>query len=261
MFWIFLIAIIIAVVLVINKEHKEVVKKNVVNYGGMRVKYAELISYLSQGAAMSKETKDSIALRSSNMAWYLDLVGDEIEIKMTGYMPMLGKVSHKWVYPHDFPQNKMIQDIENYVDWTIKQFVSSIENNPNEYSGFELNKIAIAMGKVLCLLDEIEPTIKNEWDVYDHKDDLCCIAFICRKGILMRLGDNCNLLSPIRIPTGVFSSKKETIESGLNKTIGRLKEIVKADMVTQGMVDNILDGGKLYYQYEHILPNKLIDSI
>lgn len=131
--------------------------------------------------------------------------------------------------------------------------------------GVELNKIAIAMGKVLRLLSEIEPQINDEWDVYDHKEDLCVIAYVCKKGILMRIEQNltlaCNPLTPIRIPTGIFSSQKETIESGLSKTIGKLKDIVSADIVTQGMVENILDGSNLYYQYERILPEKFIKSI
>lgn len=132
-------------------------------------------------------------------------------------------------------------------------------------TGIELNKIAIAMGKVLHLLSEIEPQIKNEWNVYDHKEDLCVIAYVCRKGILMRLEQNpalaYNTLTPIRIPTGIFSSLKETIESGLSKTIGKLKDIVSTDIVTQSMVENILDGSNLYYQYEQILPEKFIKSI
>lgn len=84
MFWIFLIVIIIVVFLVINKEHKESVKKIVVNYGSMRIKYTELISYLSQGAKIDKVTKDSLRISSSSMVWFLDVVGDDIEIKMKG---------------------------------------------------------------------------------------------------------------------------------------------------------------------------------
>lgn len=131
--------------------------------------------------------------------------------------------------------------------------------------GFELNKIAIAMGKVLSMLSDIEPQINNEWDIYDHKDELCVIAYACRKGILMRLEKNpvlaSNPLTPIKIPTGIFSYQKETIESGLSKTIGKLKDIVNADIVTHKMVDNILDGNNLYYQYERILPEKFTNSL
>lgn len=130
MIWIILIAIILLVIFGINKDYKENVTRNVTNYGGMRVKYAELISYLNQGAKVSKETKDSIRLNSSSMTWYIDLVGDDIEIRMSGYMPLLGNVSHKWIYPHNYSQSKMIQDIENYMDWQLGEFYKQIENDP-----------------------------------------------------------------------------------------------------------------------------------
>lgn len=131
--------------------------------------------------------------------------------------------------------------------------------------GIELNNIAIAMGKVLVLLAEIVPKINNELDIYDHKEELCVVAYVCRKGILDRLDKYpifaSNPLTPIRIPTGIFSSKKETIEGGLNMTIGKLKEVVSSDVVTMAMVENILNGGNLYYQYERIVPEKLKNNL
>lgn len=130
MFWIILIIIIIVVIYNINKDHNESVKVNITNYGGMRVKYAELIDYFSQTANISKETKDSIRLNSPSMEWYIDVVGDDIEIRMTGYMPMLGHVKHKWIYPQNYSQSKMIQDIENYLTWQLEEFGKIIKNNP-----------------------------------------------------------------------------------------------------------------------------------
>lgn len=136
MFWFFLIAIIIVVVLVINKEHNEGVKKNVVNYGGMRVKYAELISYFSQGAKIDFETKDRLRLSSSSMTWNLDVVGNDIEIRMKGFIPMLGNISHKWIYPHNYSQTKIIQDIENYISWQLEEYYKNIDNDPKDSLNF-----------------------------------------------------------------------------------------------------------------------------
>lgn len=127
---------------------------------------------------------------------------------------------------------------------------------------FDLNRIAIVMGKVLDLLSSLEPNIIDEWSAYDSKEELCTVAYICRKGILEKIEHNSVLLSnpniPIRIPTGLFSSKKETIESGLNKTVGKLKVLASRDsMVVQPMVENILNGGSLFYQYDNLLSDKL----
>lgn len=127
---------------------------------------------------------------------------------------------------------------------------------------FELNKIAIVMGKVLNLLSQLEPNIINERDAYDSKEELCTLAYMCRRGILEKIEMNPVLLSnpntTIRIPTGIFSSKKETIESGLNKTVGKLKELASHDsIVVLPMVENILNGGTLYFQYDKLLSDKL----
>lgn len=127
---------------------------------------------------------------------------------------------------------------------------------------FEINKIAVTMGKVLNLLSSIEPNISDEWSAYDSKEELCTLAYICRKGILEKIEMNSVLLSnptiTIRIPTGIFSSKKETLESGLNKTVGKLKELASRDsVVVQPMVENILKGGALFYQYDKLLSERL----
>lgn len=136
MFWIILIVIIVVVILGINKDRDANVKRNITSYGGMRVKYAELINYLSQGAKIDYESKDSLKLSSSSMVWNLDAVGDDIEIRMKGSVPMLGNISHKWVYPPNFSQTKMIQDIENYISWQLEQFYKSFENDSKNNLNF-----------------------------------------------------------------------------------------------------------------------------
>jgi len=124
----------------------------------------------------------------------------------------------------------------------------------------DLNKVAISMGKVLILLSEVESLIKSENDIYEHKEDFCTIAYICRIGILDRIEGNSYMLNPtipIRIPTGIFSSRKETMESALNVTVGKLKEIVSGDIVTEKYVEDILNKQDLFYEYERIIPNDI----
>lgn len=130
----------------------------------------------------------------------------------------------------------------------------------------DLNKIAITMGKVMKMLSEIEPNITNERDVYDYKEELCTLAYVCRKGILLRSEANPSFIShphiSIRIPTGIFSSKKMSIESGLNMTIGKIKQLAGMDsIVVLPMIENILNGGELYYKYDKLLSGSLKGSI
>lgn len=119
----------------------------------------------------------------------------------------------------------------------------------------DLNRIAVCMGKVIKLLSDLQSIISNGNDVYEHKEDFCCIAYMCRVGILDRMENTSNRTIPIRIPTGLFSSRKETIDSGLSLTIGKLKEIVSKDVVTASYIDDILNHRGIYYEFERSLPD------
>ena len=128
----------------------------------------------------------------------------------------------------------------------------------------DLHRVAICMGKVLKMLDELEPSVKCGDDVFEHKEDFCVLAYMCRVGILDRIERNSymrNPYLPIRIPTGIFRSRKETMSSALNLTIGRLKEIVSKDVVTELYIKDILNHQGVYYEYERILPNNLKQSL
>lgn len=121
----------------------------------------------------------------------------------------------------------------------------------------DLNRVAVCMGKVIKLLADIQPKIRNGNDVYDYKEDFCCIAYMCRIGILDRIENNSYMRNPnvpIRIPTGLFSSKKETIAGGLYLTVGKLKELVSKDVVTESYIEDILNRHTLFYEFESSLP-------
>lgn len=128
----------------------------------------------------------------------------------------------------------------------------------------DLNRIAICMGKVIKLLADLQPMISNGNDVYEHKEDFCIIAYMCRIGILDRIENNSYMqipTIPIRIPTGIFASRKETISSALALTIGKLKEIVSIDIVTENYVEEILNRRGIFYEYERVLPDKIKRSL
>lgn len=130
--------------------------------------------------------------------------------------------------------------------------------NINSMGALDLNKVAVCMGKVIKLLSELEPQIIDGNDVYEHKEDFCCIAYMCRIGILDRIEANSymgNPNLPIRIPTGIFSSRKEAMISALNLTIGKLKQIVGKDVVVSNYVEEILNKSGAFYAYDKILPD------
>lgn len=128
----------------------------------------------------------------------------------------------------------------------------------------DLNRVAICMGKVLKMLDKLEPSIKCNDDVYKNKEGFCMLAYMCRVGILDRIEKNSYMANPqlpIRIPTGIFSSRKETMDSALNLTVGRLKEIASKDYVTNLYIEDILNRKGIYYDYERQVPNDFKQSL
>ena len=128
----------------------------------------------------------------------------------------------------------------------------------------DLNKVAVCMGKVLKMLNELEHSVNCGDDVYEHKKDFCILAYMCRVGIMDRIEANSYMANPqlpIKIPTGIFSSRKETIDSALNLTIGRLKELVSKDVVTEHYIDDILNHRGVYHEYDRLLPNDFKQSL
>ena len=134
MWWIIVIAVVGLIILNINKDHKEHVNTHVSNFGGMIGKYGIVINHLkSSGLSIQKTTNDSVILSSQSATWTLDYVGNNLEVKMKGYIPLLGNINKKWSFPDGYPQEKMIEEFENYFSWQIEQLKKMSQNNPYEH--------------------------------------------------------------------------------------------------------------------------------
>lgn len=128
----------------------------------------------------------------------------------------------------------------------------------------DLDKVAVAMGKVLKQLTALEAKVKYSNDVYERKESFYALAYICRVAILDRIEENNymhNPLLPIKIPTGIISFRSETMSSALSITIGKLKELASKDLVTETNVIDILNRGDMFYTFQRILPNDFIKSL
>ena len=135
MWWILGIAIVGYIIYLVSKDYKEEVKINVSNQGGMQSKYNLLIEYFTAhpSSSITKITRDNITISSPTMTVYIDYVGGNVEIDLKAMLPVMGKVSKKWKYPSVYPQEKMIQEIENYLDWEISKFKDIAGNNFGQY--------------------------------------------------------------------------------------------------------------------------------
>lgn len=127
MWWFIAIVVVGLVIYVINKDHKSYVETHLTKFGGMQGKFGQVIDYLKAGGLVVKKiTADSVILSSSSMLWTLDYVEDTLEVLMKGNIPLYGNVRKKWIFPDGYPQDKIIEEIENYIDWQFHQFKKNI---------------------------------------------------------------------------------------------------------------------------------------
>lgn len=127
-------------------------------------------------------------------------------------------------------------------------------------SGIQFNKCAINMGKVLKMLDEVEPQINSSYDVVLHKEDLLAIAYICRVCIIDRIDQYPSWVYNnlrIRIPTGLISFKDRNMEEAIEMTIGRLINLSSLNMKFKEVIEDMLSRGEAFYQFEKIIPFQL----
>lgn len=131
MFWVICIVAVVAfIVYKITKEYKESVNDTVGRYGGMQEKYKTLINYLEgSGCKITKVTSDGIAMSEARTYWTIDVVGNEVEIRMEALSPLLfdAKCKKKWVYPHNYPQEDIIEEIDNYLAQEMRNFFSKMQ--------------------------------------------------------------------------------------------------------------------------------------
>lgn len=127
--------VVIYLIYSFNKDYKENVQTNVTNVGGMKSKYSTLVEYLTNtnSSKITKLTQDSIIISSPTMTFYINYVGSNTEIDLVTIMPVVGKLSNNWKYPDNYPQDKIILDIENYLKWEISKITDIAESDTFKY--------------------------------------------------------------------------------------------------------------------------------
>jgi hypothetical protein len=128
MIWILLIIGIIGFVLYsFFRDKDQMLKRQVDMQGGMAKKYEFLVGKLTQepSAKVVKVTRDQIHIRAEGQTTATNFIITETfnktEIEWVGQMAMLGKHNHKWTYPHNYPQQKMLDEIGEYMEWKSNQ--------------------------------------------------------------------------------------------------------------------------------------------
>lgn len=128
----------------------------------------------------------------------------------------------------------------------------------------DLNKVAIAMGKMLKVLPSLEAKGIDFFSIDSNKEAFFTLAYMARVGILDRIEENSYMRNgnlPISIPLGIFKSRKETIDSALDITVGKLLEITEGHNQVHSIVNNILERGEAFYEFEAMFPPEVLSKL
>ena len=135
MLWIIIIAIVILIIYRIKKEHDEYVDTHLTQFGGMKEKYALLITVLElHGFKIRWSRKDIIELASSSSICTLAYIGDNLEVNLVQNSLVLGHTKKRWIFPDGYPQEKMIEEMQNYAIWQLEQIAKYSEDDLDKFS-------------------------------------------------------------------------------------------------------------------------------
>lgn len=148
MLWTFIILLIAFILYNIYKERKEYFESEVVNDGTMLTKYDLLISYFTQHPAskIMQDTSNNIIIRSSTMAVYIDDFAGDLEIQLKAELPILGEFSKHWKFHNSYPQDKMIEEIENFLHMKMEGFNEIIKNKNADHKDLVKDTSVFSIG-------------------------------------------------------------------------------------------------------------------
>ena len=134
--WIIIIAAIVIYIIykVISFGNSEVEQK-VTDQGGMQIKYKTLIDYFnaSPSSKITKLTKDNVIISSPTITFNIAFIGGQTEILIYAILPLIGEISNRWRYLSNFPQEKIIEEIENFIDGKMKEYQKLANSNFEQY--------------------------------------------------------------------------------------------------------------------------------
>lgn len=126
-------------------------------------------------------------------------------------------------------------------------------------SGNELTKLAKTMNKMAIMLQTLNGQLERDYDPSEFTETVLMLAYIAKKGIMDRIDENkFGLTSKIYVPE--ISKSSIAIMFAFSQTVGKLN-IIAEQLDLTDEVQNILDGGNLYYEVENILPLELKKDI
>lgn len=128
----------------------------------------------------------------------------------------------------------------------------------------DLNKVAIAMGKILKILPELEEKGTDFFSLNDNMEEYYALAYMARVQILDVIERNNymqNDLLPITIPLGIFKTRKENMGTALQITVGKIKSLTEEHNKLHFIVNDILMRGRSFDEFEAAIPEWVLNKM
>lgn len=135
MWWVLGMIVISFIIYLINKDYKEEVRTNVTSKGGMHEKYRTVVDYfiMNLSARITTMNRDTLIITASTTVMSFDYINGYLEINLKGVVPIIGQYSNRWRYRDGYPQEKMIEEIENYMEWLLQKISNLADKNLDKY--------------------------------------------------------------------------------------------------------------------------------
>ena len=133
--WIIFIAIIVFIIYKVMSFGNSEVEQKVTNHGGMQNKYKTLIDYFTESPSskITKISKDTISISSPTTSVNIYFIGGSTEIVFNALLPTIGNISKKCSYSSEYSQERIIEDIENYIIGKMNEYKKNSESNFEQY--------------------------------------------------------------------------------------------------------------------------------
>lgn len=186
--WIIIIIIAVGYLIYsVTKDKNRDNKENVANYGGMQIKYKQLIDYLTESdfSKLKRISKDNITIQTDSFNATIDYFGGKTEVQIAIKHPVYGYTNKKWKYDDGYPQERIISDVDFHILAVLKNIEKfNLNNNTSDFSKQtdiqEKENSVIRMARNMnCSVDEVKA--KYFEDFKDNGFEELGLDFIIQK--------------------------------------------------------------------------------
>jgi|TARA_B110000116_G_scaffold268374_1_gene282312 hypothetical protein len=123
----------------------------------------------------------------------------------------------------------------------------------------DLSKIAKSIDGLNLMIKDIIPKIEKSYEYSEFKEDILFSAYIARKNVIDLIEEN-NWSMNLKIMVSTFENRRIPLILGYSKTVNQI-QLIANHTGFQSVVEDILEKGKSYHEFESQLPKEELKKI